>query len=111
MPGTHNDAFLIVELLKLGAMIGLPDAAETILADDFDPDAVELSDRPIRVVLGFFETVGTLVENGLLDRDLVNDWVWVPGIWARVGPAAKRARERLGADNLYENMEALAAAG
>jgi len=109
MPGTQNDAFLLVELAKWGAMIGLPAATETIFADDFDPEAAELTDPPIRTVLGFFETVATLVKNDLLDRDLVNDWVWLPGIWARVGPAAKRARTSLGADNLYENLETLTA--
>jgi hypothetical protein len=31
-------------------------------------------------------------------------------MWDRVGPAAQRARERLGADALYENFEALAKA-
>ena len=45
-----------------------------------------------------------------LDRDLVLDWLWVGGMWDRVGPAAQRARERLGADALYENFEALAKA-
>jgi hypothetical protein len=109
MSGTHNDAMLVVELSKWGAMSGLPAAADTIFADDFDPEAVELSDPSIRAVLGFFETVATLVKHDLLDRDLVDDWLWVPGVWTRVGPAAKRARASLGADNLYENIEALAA--
>ncbi len=109
MSGTHNDAMLVVELSKWGAMSGLPAAADAIFADDFDPEAVELTDPSIRTVLGFFETVATLVKHGLLDRDLVDDWLWVPGVWTRVGPAAKRARANLGADNLYENIEALAA--
>ena len=56
------------------------------------------------------ETVGTLVKHETLDRDLVLDWLWVGGMWDRVGPAAQRARERLGADALYENFEALAKA-
>jgi hypothetical protein len=107
--GTHEDAILIVELVKWGTMSGLPEAAGTIFADDFDPDAVEADDPAVRTVLAFNETVGTLVKNGLLDRELVHDWLWVAGIWERVGPAAKRARERAGAPQLYENFEALAA--
>jgi hypothetical protein len=59
-------------------------------------------------VLGFYETVATLVKNDLLDRELVYDWLWVAGPWDRVGPAAIRARESAGAPNLYENFEALA---
>jgi len=109
MPGTHSDAILVLELSKWGAMSGLPAAARTIFADDFDPDPAELSDPSVRTVLGFFETVATLVKNDLLDRDLVYDWLWVAGVWARVGPAAKRARASLGADVLYANLEALAA--
>jgi hypothetical protein len=48
------------------------------------------------------------VKNDLLNRDLVYDWLWVAGAWERVGPAAKRAREKAGVPNLYENFEALA---
>jgi hypothetical protein len=60
-------------------------------------------------MLMFHETIGTLVKNGLLDRDLVYDWLWIAGSWERVGPAAKRAREKVGVPQLYENYEALAA--
>jgi Domain of unknown function (DUF4760) len=108
MAGTHDDAVLVVELAKLAAMSGVPEAARVIFADDFDPNAVEANDPHVRTVLGFNETVATLVKNALLDRDLVYDWLWVAGAWERVGPAAKRAREQAGAPNLYENFEALA---
>jgi hypothetical protein len=109
MAGTHQDAVLIVELAQWGAMSGLADAGGKIFSDDFDPDKAELSDPAVRIVLGFNETVATLVKNDLLDRDLVYDWLWVAGSWERVGPAALRARERAGVAILYENFEALAA--
>jgi hypothetical protein len=109
MAGSNHDAILIVELSKWGAMIGLPDAARTIFADDFDPEAAELDDSAVQKVLTFGETLATLVKNDLLDRELVYDWVWVAGIWTRVGPAAKRARAQMGFSALYENLEALAA--
>jgi hypothetical protein len=109
MAGTHEDAVLVVELAKLAAMSGLGDALGKVFADDFDPDAAELSDPSVRLVLGFNETVATLVKNDLLDRSLVYDWLWVAGNWDRVGPAARRARERAGVPVLYENFEALAA--
>jgi hypothetical protein len=108
MAGTHDDAVLVVELAKWGAMSGLAEAAGRIFADDFDPDAAELSDLAVRIVLGFNETVATLVKNDLLDRELVYDWLWVAGTWDRVGPAAKRARERAGVPYLYANFEELA---
>src|SRR5688572_24024958 len=109
MAGSHDDAILVVELAKWGAMIGLADASRVIFADEFDPNAVEANDPSVQAMLLFNETIGTLVKNGLLDRDLVYDWLWVTGIWERVGPAAKRLREKAGVAQLYENYEALAA--
>ena len=109
MAGSHDDAVLMVELAKWGSMIGLAEASREIYADDFDPDGVEASDPAVQTHLFFNETVGTLVKNGLLDRDLVYDWLWVTGTWDRVGPAAKRAREKSGVAQLFENFEALAA--
>ena len=84
MAGTHEDAVLVVELAKLGAMNGLAEAAGKIFADDFDPNAAELSDPSVRIVLGWNETVATLVKNELLSRDR-HDWLWVAGTWDRVG--------------------------
>ena len=109
MAGTQDDARLVVELAKLGAISGVPEAARVIFADDFDPDAAETSDPSVRAVLAFNETIATLVKNDLLDRELVYDWLWVAGIWERVGPAARRAREKAGVDYLYANFESLAA--
>jgi hypothetical protein len=108
MAGTHEDAMLLVELAKFAAMIGLGEANGEIFADSFDPDTAEIGDPAVRTVLGFNETVATLVKNDLLDRDLVYDWLWVAGSWDRVGPAASRARENAGVSYLYENFEALA---
>src|SRR5438105_5782667 len=96
MAGSQEDAMLMVELAKWGAMIGLGEASRTIFAEDFDPDAVEASDPSVQAMLMFNETIGTLVKNGLLDRELVYDWLWISGSWGRVGPAAKRAREKAG---------------
>ena len=109
MAGTREDATLIVELAKWGAMIDFGDASRAIWADEFDPDTAEMTDPAVQTLLTFFETVATLVKNGLLDRDLVYDWVWAAGVWDRVGPAVARARERTGVPQLFENFEALAA--
>jgi hypothetical protein len=87
----------------------LQPATGTIFADDFDPGSASDRDEAVRTVLAFGETVGTLTKNGLIDTDLILDWLWVSGLWDRVGPAAVRAREKYGVPALYENMEALAA--
>ena len=108
MAGTHDDAVLMIELAKWGSMIGLGEASREIFADDFDPDAAEATDLAVNNMLNFGETIGTLVKNGLINRELVYDWLWIEGTWARVAPAAKRAREKAGVAQLYENYEALA---
>jgi hypothetical protein len=109
MAANHDDAMLMMEVAKWGAMIGATDATATIMADDFDPDTAQLNDPAVRKALMFYETLGTLVKNDLLNRKLVYDWLWVAGAWDRLGPAALRAREKAGVPQLLENFEALAA--
>jgi hypothetical protein len=108
MPGTREDATLIVELAKWGAMIGLTEASRKIYADDFDAEIANALDPEVQAVLTWHETIGTLVKNHLLDRDLVYDWLWVAGSWDRVGPAALKARELAGVPELFANFEELA---
>ena len=110
MAGKREDATLIVELAKWGSMIGLLEASQTIFSDDFDPESADSLDPHIQTVLIFHETVGTLVKNELLDRDLVLDWLWVSGAWDRVGKAALQARAATGVPALWENFEDLAQA-
>lgn len=88
-------------------MMDLQDGLGVIFEDDFDPDTATANDDAVRKVLCFNETIGTLVKNDLLDRNLVLDWLWVAGAWDRVGPAALKARERSD-PALCENFEALA---
>lgn len=109
MAGTHDDAQMMVELAKWGAMINLQDATRAIFADGFDREAVDSMNPNVQTVLIYMETIGTLVKNDLLDRELVNDWLWVQGMWERVAPAAMKARDKAGEPRLYENFEALAA--
>jgi len=109
MAGTREDATLMVELAKWGSMMQLDEAMRTIWADDFDPETADVRDSVVQRTLLFNETLGTLVKNDLLDRDLVYDWIWVEGLWGKVGPAALRAREQVGVAELYANFEALAA--
>jgi hypothetical protein len=109
MTVTYDDAMLMVELAKWGSMSGVDEAAREILSDDFDPEGADARDPSVHKVLMFGETIGTLVKNGVLNRQLVYDWLWVEGSWAKVGPAALRAREKAGVAQLYENFEALAA--
>jgi hypothetical protein len=107
---THDDAVLMIQIAQWGTSLGLEDALPQIFADDFDPATADaMNDAAVRKILMFGESIGTLTKRDLLSSELVNDWLWVQGLWARVGPAAVRARERVGEPRLYENFEALAA--
>jgi hypothetical protein len=105
----RKDAALLVQLAKWGTSMGLQAALSTIFADDFDPESASERDVAVNTVLSFGETVGTLTKNGLIDTGLILDWLWMSGAWARVGPAALKARDKYGVPELYENMEGLAA--
>jgi len=105
---TRDDAFLMVELAKWGTALGLGDALPALISESFDPESADLGDANVRIVLQFGESVATLTKHDLLSAELVNDWLWVGGLWSRVGPAALRAREKYGEPRLYENFEALA---
>jgi hypothetical protein len=89
MPATYEDANLVVQLLRWGAAMGLNDAVGQVFSGDFKPDKADANDPPIRTILFFAETVGTFVKQGVLNRGLIDDLLWIDGIWARVGPAAR----------------------
>ena len=107
-PPTQADAQLMVQVAQWGTALGIENAIPRLFEDDFDADSAEASDDAVRIVLMFGESIGTLVKHDLMSAELVHDWLWVEGMWARVGPAALRARERFGEPRLYENFEALA---
>jgi hypothetical protein len=108
MAGTREDAQMMIELAKWGAMINQGEASRKVFGDDFDPNAASALDPEVQTMLVWYESIGTLVKNDLLDRDLVYDWLWVRGAWDRVAPAAERAREASGVPELFANFEKLA---
>jgi hypothetical protein len=101
----RHDAKLLVQLAQWGSTMGLEEAQQAVWAEDFDPETASAEDVLVSRILTFCETVGTLTKNGLLDTDLVLDWLWVSGLWSRVGPAALKLREKHGVPQLYENFE------
>jgi hypothetical protein len=108
MPATYDDANLVVQLLRWGAEINLPDAIGEVMSDDFQPEEVDANHPAVRALLAFGETIGTFVKQGVLDRGLVEDLLWVDGMWGRIRSAALRQRLKMGEPRLYENFEALA---
>ena len=105
---SREDAALLVQLAQWGATMGLEEAQQAVWADGFDPETASVDDVLVSRVLVWGETIGTLTKNEILDTDLVLDWLWLAGMWSRVGPAAIKLREKHGVPELYENFEALA---
>jgi len=108
-PPTNEDAQLMLQLAQWGTALGVEDAMTEIFSESFDPQAAEpMESAAVRKLLMFCESIGTLTKHDLLSAQLVNDWLWIEGLWARLGPAALKLRERFGEAALYENFEALA---
>lgn len=117
----HADAQLLVQLAELGqsmrvdrgqALLWKHRENEGLTYEQFEATYAIDSDEAVAIinVMKWYETVGTLVKQGLLDRGLVLDWLWVAGIWDMCRPIAMGQRERLGQAGIWENFEALAAA-
>lgn len=64
----------------------------------------------VNAVLNYYETIGTFVKQGLLDRGLVYDLLWVKGLWDRCENIAMEYRRRAGNPEIYANFERLAKA-
>jgi hypothetical protein len=117
MAATKEDAHLLVQLARLGAEMGLGDAAGFIWSDDFVPDYEAFREkypfgsegaRHVGTIAGFYETVATLVKNDLIDRELIHDWLGSNLVWSRLEKILLGQRDESGEPRLWENFEALA---
>jgi hypothetical protein len=97
----------MLQIAQWGTALGVNDSWGQIFSDDFDPYEAEATEPNIQKVLTFCETIGTLVKRDLLSKELVDDWLWIDGIWGRVGPAAIKHRDKAEEERLYENFEAM----
>jgi hypothetical protein len=116
---THEDAVLVVQLAQLYAQMGGAKAAGWVWSDelpeswdDFKAKYSMASDEAgyLNTVAAFNETVATLWKHGLLNEELLSDWLAVQMTWERVRPLLVGMREDSGEARLWENFEALAAA-
>jgi len=110
---TYDDAEVMLRLMQMYPV----DAANYIWSDEFIPDHDEFvakqAGRPeaggsIRAVLGWFESVGTLYKHGLMNEELLFDWLAIDAVWDRVKGHALALREETGNAHFYENFEAMA---
>jgi hypothetical protein len=114
---THEDGQLLVQLARLNAQSGCSEASNFIWSDAFVSDYDEFKRKfpkgsrefgYIGTLAGFYETVGTLVKNELLNEDLVHDWLAVHMVWQRLEGVLIGMRDEAGEPRLWENFQALA---
>jgi len=116
---TYEDATIMLQLARWGAEAGNPRAASFIWSDKFEQDfaafqekypAGTKEDRYLAKICGWFESIGALWVNGLLNEKLIGDWVAADMVWQRVKGYALGIRELTGNPRIYEHFEALAKA-
>jgi hypothetical protein len=114
---TQEDAQLIVQLAQLGTQMIHPQARGWIWGDEFVADADEFWEKYppgtvqydyVAGMATWYETIATLWKNGLLNEQLVLDWLYVIGVWERLKPILVAMRKST--PQLWENFEALAEA-
>lgn len=113
---THEDAKVLLEIVRMRQDHQFQEAESWFMREfrpvswsDFraryplgSPDAAR-----VETVLRFWELVGALVDNGLMNEDLLFDAISsVEPIWTRIEPWLTEARAELGS-NTWENMELL----
>lgn len=116
---TYEDATIMLQLARLGAESGNPKAFSFMWSDKFEVEfatfqekypAGTKGDRYISQVCGWFETLGALWVNGLLNEKLISDWIDADRVWQRVKGYALGIRELSGNPKIYEHFKTLAKA-
>ena len=89
---TKDDANLMIQLMRWGAAENLQDARNWIWSDEFISDYDEfIAKYPVgskeygyaSKVCGWFESVGTLYKQDLLNSELLFDWLTIKLPWSR----------------------------
>jgi len=99
--------------------MNVAEGAAYIWSDEFPTDVAEFRRKYSRGmasaeaglvhrVLGWHETVGTLYRHGLINEDLLFDWLAAAATWERVKSFALGVREESGEPRMYENFEHMA---
>jgi hypothetical protein len=116
---TKDDAQLLVQLAQLGTQMVDSKARGWIWSDAFISDPGEFFEKHppgsvefdyVGGTAGWYETVATLWKRELIDEELVFDWLWVKGMWDRLGPILLAMREHTGVAALWSNFERMAEA-
>lgn len=84
---------MLIELSKVAAAMGLTEAVNWIMSNDFDPEYALFRDKHARggkasfylaTVCDFYHSIGTLVKAGTLSPELTIEYFEVLPLWERV---------------------------
>jgi hypothetical protein len=115
---TKDDAHLVIELAQLGTQLVHPKARGWVWSDDFVSDGADFFEKYppgseefdyVSSLAAWYETVATLWKRGLVNEELLFDWLWVAGMWDRLKSILLVMRDQ-GTPRLWENFEAMAEA-
>ena len=110
---TYEDADIMLRLVQAWPV----EASDWIWSEEFVPDQAESEAKRagggeafgnIRAILNWYETIGTLYKHGLINEELLFDWLAIDAVWERVKSYALAWREETGEPRMYENFEAMA---
>jgi len=88
-------------------------------SDEFTPDYAEFVKKfpagsegfaHAFTIFDWYETIGTLYKHGLINEELLFDWLAVDFAWDRIKGIALGWREQTGVAEMFENFEAMAKA-
>src|SRR3978361_2117397 len=91
-PG-YEDATMMMRLAEWHTASGLPAALNWLWSDNFVPEyqafvhrypAGSDGDRIVSQICAFFETVGALYKHGLVNEELIFDWLAVGPVWDKL---------------------------
>jgi hypothetical protein len=114
---TMQDAEIMLRLAQLHALQGVRQAAGWMWSDQFTEDYKEFDAKYpegteekgyVYTVATFNETVGTLWKHGLINEDLLFDWLAIDRVWDRIKGFCLGERQEHGEPRLWENFEAMA---
>ena len=114
---SHNDAIIVIQLSQWGATADLQEANEFLWSKNFTSDYDEFLEKYpwgstehgyASSICSWYETLGALHKHGLINQQLIFDWLAVDSVWNRIRGFALGIRKEHRDPRLYSNFESLA---
>lgn len=116
---TYQDATVLLQLAQWQMTRDMLAALGWLWSDQFLPDYTAFvrayppgsdEDHSAALICGYFDAIGALYKHGLVNEDLLFDWLAVGPIWDALKGYVYGRRQDAGHLALWANFEALATA-